>query len=86
MEPIKKGNDAFLFVFFLIRYRKKCKKISFWYSLNDEVQNVDEIRIEYEHLMPRPAQTQEEPNFLVLPMAGPNAPLTRPGNGPNRKG
>jgi len=59
--------------------------MSFWYRW-DDIQNVDDIQIEYEHLIPKSAMTQEEPDVLVLPMARLNDPPIRSGSGPNRKG
>lgn len=73
---------------FLIRCLKKYVNY-FCYRLNGN-QNVDDIRIEYEHLIPRPAQRQEEPDVLVHSMAQPNERNDRStlpaGNGIDQKG
>ncbi len=41
------------------------------------------MRIEYEHLIPRPAQRQDEADVMVLPRAQPNDPPLAAGNGPD---
>lgn len=41
------------------------------------------MRIEYEHLIPRPAQRQDEADVMVLPMVQANDPPLAAGNGPD---